>query len=52
MLIVMSLPINFSLTDEQVDDLMEHYETNKLTDVKSELRSDVDDLVKGKINDE
>ena len=48
----MSLPISYSLTDDQVDGLLEHYDTDSVKEVKSELRNEVDDMVKGKIDEE
>lgn len=48
----MSLPVSYSLTDEQVDGLMEHYDTSSVAEVKSELRTEVDEMVEGKIDEE
>lgn len=47
----MSLPVSYSLTDEQVDGLMEFYDTSSVGNVKSELRSEIDDLVDEKIDE-
>lgn len=48
----MSYPINFSVTDDQADDLMDVYDVDGLQNLKEELRSDVYDFVEEKINSE
>lgn len=47
----MSMPVNFSLTDDQVDELMEAYDVSGLKELKSDLRCDFDDFVEDKINE-
>jgi len=45
----MSMPVNFSLTDQQIEDLMEEYDTKSISDVRENLRQEFDSLVEDKI---
>jgi len=45
------MPVNFSLTDDQADDLIDVYDVSGLKELKEELRSDFDDFVEDKINE-
>ena len=48
---IMSLPVSYSLTDEQIDELMDFYETSSVAKVKTELRSEIDEMVDDKIDE-
>ena len=45
----MSMPVNFSLTDQQIEDLMEEYDTKSIGEVRENLRQEFDSLVEDKI---
>lgn len=45
------MPVNFSLTDDQADNLIEVYDVSGLKELKKELRSDFDDFVEDKIDE-
>lgn len=47
----MSVPVNYSLTDRQFEEMMEVYEVTNPSKLKSELRDEFDELVEEKIDE-